>query len=516
MITQQNVQFTIGPPSLGIPKWFSDLPQGQWVTPVGTNRIQDVVPPPPYPSNYTTDDITGAGNGAGVDQILKWMCIGAVGGHSGWWGSDCYGLDCGLDTAPVWVRLVNFLPTYNADIEMLTRKPTDVSPVYIPDMYEEWGMIQEVDYGFGFSPQRGNMVWIGPDGLSYARDDWPTTLVDGESTGQRFHWKPWNTPDVDAIMDRPRPGHTCWAIHFYNGKMWYPITWGSNNGSGRGSHVPHSFDVTFLRNFLASSGNRYTYEFGNKVPYKYYPSVDSGIVVSTFGTSAMDTATGRMWTQAANGGSFFYLDAGVGKEGNRKVFTLPFGAQSRFVNAPNQICPDAGRRMWVAVSGIANALVPPNEIIVYDLDLLEASGAASSTNVLKILVPGLDLLPWNRLRTPEEGRKGYGMIWHRNSKAFIFFNCDESPRDATTTTLFRLHPPLDANGNWIKNGAWSVSQRVVPGIPAMQSSPNPAGITGSSFSRFNQIEDMGNGETLFISQGNVLNPPSFMRVIGAF
>lgn len=505
-------------PSTTVPQWFEDMPYRQWYTPLGTNRIQDVVPSPPYASNYTTDDITGAGNGAGVDQVAKRMVIAYTGGHSGWWGSDAYDLILMEDTAPRWVRIVDMITSHRADIAALTANATGTS------MYEEWRMLQAVDRGFGAS---GNSTWIGPDGLPYDRFMWPTTLVDGVSTGARIDdWKPWTKPDVDDILDRPRPGHTCWSIHYANGKMWYPITQGSNNGSGRGSRVPHSVDITFLREYLATNGTRYQQTFGDKVPCKYYPAIDSGASVSTFGASAIDDATGRIWFHGVNDTRFFSMETSSGLEGTPRFYTAPFMAKQRFQIPPTAICPDAGRRMWVTVCSIdANYTntgyvenVPIDEIIVYDLDALEVVSPAPvmATAVTKVLVTGLGALPWNRLRIEGEGRKGTGMIWHQPSLAFLLFNCDESPRDATanTSTLFKLHPPLDSNGAWVRGGTWSVSTVTVTGIPAVQSTDSK-GIQGSSFSRFNQIKDMGNGESLLISQANVLYPPSFMRLSGA-
>lgn len=493
----------------GLPGWMAAMTPFEWTTPVNTNRIQDVVPAPPYANNETTDDITGAGNGAGVDQVNKSMIIAATGGHAGWWGSDGYELQLTPDIAPAWRRIVDWLPSYVADVAWITQ-PLGVNN----DAYEEWGLYQMVDYGYGV-PTTNRDQWLGPDGLTYDRYNWPTTLCDGASNGQRVEaWKPWTKPNVNTIMDRPRPGHTCWSIHYDGGKLWFPITQGSNNGSGRGSRVPHSLDIDYLRTYMAThGGQRYTYEYGNKVPYTYYPVIPSNATVSSFGASAIDTGTGRIWFQGANTTEFFRMETRGATPGAYTLYSCPFSPQQRFTIPPNAICPDVGRRMWVVVCTLNGSLVPVDEIVVYDLDAIEAG----TITVTKVSVPNLGILPWARLRSADECRKGYGMVWHAPSRAFILFNSDESPRDtsANTSTLFLLYPPLDVNGNWVRGNAWSVATRTVPGIPAVTSAAGVTGITGSSFSRFN-IVHWDNGESLLISQGNVLNAPSFMRLSTGF
>jgi hypothetical protein len=507
---------TAAPVVGAIPTWFENMPYKAWVTPSGTNRIQDVVPPPPYPAQKTTDDITGAGNGAGVDQVNKRMCIVYTGGHAGWWGTDGYELILTENAAPRWVRILDMVESINDDVSLLLKNSVDAG--FDPEYYEEWTMLQEVDRGFGFSTQRNNGVWVGPDGTTYDRFNWPTTMVDGASRGTRpAMWKPWTISNVDDILDRPRPGHTCWSIHYSNGKMWYPITQASNNGSGRGSRVPHSVDMTFLRQYLTANGVPYRQTVGNKIPCKYYPVIPANTVVSTIGASAIDEGTGRIWFHTATGLSFFSMETAPGVEGQHRLYSAPFlSANSRWTIPPNAICPDPGRRFWVVICNIGSSLVPVDEIIVYDLEELEKPSPNMVAAVTKVLVPGLGALPWNRLRTPEEGRKGTGMVWHAPSQAFILFNCDESPRNplAGTSVLFKLYPPLNTDGTWNKTGTWAVDQVTVPGIPTVLSTSSTA-VTGSSFSRFNLIKNMGNGESLLISQANVLNPPSFMRLAGA-
>lgn len=508
-------------PVVTAPAWFTALPYNKWVD-LG-NRIRDVVEgPAPWPGPYTPDDITGAGNGAAMDQVNREMLIVNTGGHSGWWGGDGYRLILKEDAGPRWERLTTWLPSYRGDIAWITSSTSAPNPS-IPLALEEFTMQQYVNYGGGVTLDaqgRGSTTWKGPDGSPWDRYNWPCTFVDGVSAGQRVReWKPWNTPDVDSIMERPRAVHTCYSIHYSDGKVWYPTQNGSNNGSGRGSRVPQSFDVDFVRSYIALAGVPYPLEYGNKKPWKYYPAVDNKQTPSTFNASAMDTGNGRMWVQASNGTTFFYVGTKGAEAGGNRTYTLPFAPQSRFVNAPSQICPDAGRRMWVVVPSLAASgtpltpINPTNEIVVYDLDELEKATPAMATAVTKITVSGLDTLPWSTSRNIEEARKGYGMIWYAPAKEFWLFNCDVSPRDTTnnTSTIFRLIPPLNADGSWDRLGTWTVGTKIVGGIPAICSS-GTQGIMGSSFSRFNIINDMGNGEALLISQGNVLNQASFLRL----
>jgi hypothetical protein len=499
----------------------------QW-TPLG-NTIDSVVQgPKPYPQGQTTDDITGAGNGAAIDQLRREVLVCNTGGHAGWWGGFNGRLVLKENSGPYWERMTSWLPSFKDDLAWITSSTSWDAGVYPnapfptnPLALEEFTMKQCVDYGGGLPlTDSERTTWIGPDGTKYDRFDWPCTFVDGVSAGQRVReWKPWNTPDVNSIMERPRAVHTCYSMHYSNGKVWYPTQSGSNNGSGRGSRVPHSFDADFVRNYIAANNAPYPEGYGNKIPWKYYPTVPTGQnFPTTFNTSAIDTGTGRIWVQLANTTKFFRLGTVGAEEGVNQVYTNPIAPLNRFLNAPSCVCPDAGRRMWVVIPTLTNVNVSPDSIVVYDLDAIESGapltgGTLPTDPISSVMVTGLGALPWARLRTAVEARKGYGMIWYAPDKEFWLFNCDESPRDtvANTTTIFRLIPPLNADGSWNRNGAWSVGTMVVSGIPAICSTGS-GGINGSSFTRFNIINDMGNGEALLISQGNVLTQTYFMRV----
>jgi len=504
------------PPAGTAPQWFRNLPLNTWVE-LGNTLDSIVQGPKPYPSGYPTDDITGAGNGAGIDQENKEMLIVNTGGHSGWWGGDGYRLVLKEDNGPRWERIMNFLPTLEGDINWLTQTKggnTALNPLSA----QEWTMKQEVDDGGGKTGSAP--IWLNPQGQQVNRYLWPCTFVDGVSAGLRVReWRPWDTPDVDSIMERPRAPHTCWSIHYSEGKMWYPTQCGSNNGSGRGSWVPYSCDVDFLRNYIQINNMPYTPQNGNKIPWKYYPAILNNAGPDTFPTSAIDSGTGRVWVIASNGVRFYWMGTKGAEAGTYRMYSpLPFNAYFRYTIAPNAICPDAGRRMWVTISTLGNAVVSPKSITVFDLDGLENGQLTLDNYVKSIEVNGLDTQPWSTTRDLEESRKGYGMVWHPASKAFLLFNADTSPRDTVnnTTTMFKLIPPLNSDGTWNRNGAWSVGTVTVPGNPFITANNglNSKGIWGSSFSRFNIIHDMGNGESLLISQGNVLNPPSFMRING--
>lgn len=179
MIVSRTFTFNVTAPSAG-PDWFKNLPANTWV-PLG-NTIDSVVEPAaPYAESKTTDFITGAGNGAGVDQVNKEMLIVNTGGHSGWWGGDGYRLILTENAAPRWERLVTWLPSYRSDVAYITSSSSAPNPS-IPLALEEFTMLQYVDYGGGVTLNaqgQGSTDWRDPDGLTWDRFMWPCTFCDG-------------------------------------------------------------------------------------------------------------------------------------------------------------------------------------------------------------------------------------------------------------------------------------------------------------------------------------------------
>mgnify|MGYP001198638826 CR=1 FL=1 len=85
------------------PKWFLDMPDNTWATPV-VNRLDDVKPSPLPPGVEGQAAVCDDWTGGTVDQGRGEFILPAQGGHNGYYGNEVYAVAL-RDPAPAWRRV---------------------------------------------------------------------------------------------------------------------------------------------------------------------------------------------------------------------------------------------------------------------------------------------------------------------------------------------------------------------------------------------------------------------------
>lgn len=574
---------TVGTPATA-PTWFTALPERTWTKIAagapGTadwqkgNRISDVVPLPPYQGNQSPNDIIQAGNGAAVDQGNKSMLLVANGGHSGYQGNESYELQLN-QAVPGYRRLTE--PTPFADLDWhfdqgslppigsrtwrdawatataYVASPADVVRVgnelyyCIADhtsgatfagdaaywalgagdalAYEYWTRLQSLSPDGGTTPASGTRTWNLPGSGTVSILDYPATAGDGAisdpaSNKSRQQWKPWTISALSDINDRPRTAHNISTPWYANGRVWFPIQNSVDEGTGPAHNVIMSFDVTAVR-----AGTLPRPFVPGRDVWDYWQTVtELGESNNLFGTTALDSSTGRVWYHPKNEARFYSVETATGIEGEYTMYTDPNTPSNQFTLAASAICPVAGRRLWVVLATEANT----NNLCVYDLDLIEA--AADPATLTTTMCQNIQNIPtiankswnWNHANADDK-KKGWGMVWYEPDRSFLLYNCDDmNDGVGRSRNLRRIKPPLDASGNYDRARASDPAQWICDEVPCLGDLPEAVtgsagsttsrSVSGCSFTRFNIINDMGNGEALLLQQGNYNTPCYVMRL----
>jgi hypothetical protein len=508
--------FNITVVSSAAPAWFTALPYLQW-TPIAGGpsmpqpyqrgaRLDSTVAPGPYQGNQSMDDIVQAGNGAAIDQDNLEMWLVCNGGHSGRNENDSFRLVLNTEV-PYYQRVTESTPFADLDWHF------DSDPTPDPLAYEYYGRLQQISPGNGI-PASGTRTWNMPDGTTVSILDYPACAGDGAisdpgSNFARQQWKPWTITVLNDIDDRPRTMHTCYTQWYANGKVWFPVQNSVDEGSGPTHNITMSFDATRVRNEMVNNQPR-PFNPGRDVWDYYVPVTQLGTVGNLFGATCLDPTTNKVWYHPGNEAQFFavHTNPGTPAPGTYTRYADPVASQSAFTNAPSAICPVAGRRLWVVLQ------VGPNHadgIRVYDLESIETNGT-NATNCQRILnIPTIANKIWHVNHdtiTAGDQKKGWGMVWFEPDKSFLLYNCDDMPNGAggRSGNLRRLKMPLDGSGNYNPAGTWECDEVAVGGLPDQVTGPGTTAISGSSFTRFNIFNDMGNGESMLVSQGNFDTP----------
>lgn len=285
---------------------------------------------------------------------------------------------------------------------------------------------------------------------------------------------------------RMRAVHGWNSCIFANDKIWYAH---QSSPSGNGYSTPHAW--AFNRTFTGiptSPGGRALAWTKDAGPWAWLGTSDTGAKEAQsrgeqFGVappSALDPVTGKIWTAHATTATRVWssLDtrSGVikrsdvvngyanntGQDGRWAVVVVDPSGQDRW-------------RIWVAPAPDAKGLVALN---------LKASNpyAAAAWTVY----PVSDLAAISAA--------GLGAVYHKASKSIILGN----PLSLKGGQLLKLRVPTNADGTFNVGGRWEVSSLA----PATSSSADPTAGTSTSnngaWSKFNLIEDMGNGQSALV------------------
>jgi hypothetical protein len=466
--------------------------------------IKDEVPPGPYQGNQSPDDIIQAGNGAAVDQARLEMMLVANGGHSGYQGNEGYRLV--LNTAiPYYQRMTE--PTPYADLNW----HIDADATANPEGNQYWARNQRLSPGNGIAASNGR-VWNSPTaGTTFDIRYYPACAGDGSvsdpaSNRSRQQWTPWNITSLNDINDRPRTMHTAHTPWYVNGRIWFPLQNSVDVGTGFSLNVVLSFNADTVR-----AGTMPRQFVPGRDVWDYWRSVpELSTTGNLFGASALDSYTGRVWYHAGGTSRFYGVRTTPGVEGTyAPAYSDPNAANNCFLLAASAVCPVPGRRLWVVLATGANS---NNSLRVFNLESIEASGATTGNCQVIANIPTLANKSWNfNHNDAADLKKSWGMVWYEPDKSFLLYNCDDMNNGtAITGNLRRIKMPLNPDGTYKSNATaaeWICDEIVIAGpVPTYVTSLGTASVSGGSFTRFNIFNNMGNGESMLVQQGNYDTP----------
>jgi hypothetical protein len=551
------------------PAWFNEanLPLMTWV-PVAAGALRtdlapwqrgfmlsDVVSPGPYQGAQSQDDIIEAGNGVAINQTDRELYYVCNGGHSGRQENDSFrtvfnadtpynqritnstpyedldwhfdsSINGGLPSAGAWRDLWQPSTAYVATDKIsydaagvikcyVCTAPHTSSAAFATDSanwllvvedgvpYQYWSRIQVLRPATGVAAS-GTRNWISPTGATVDIRDYPACAGDGAisdpaSNKSRQAWTPWNISSLNDINDRPRTMHTAFTPWYANGKVWFPIQNSVDVGTGFALNVILSFNVAQV---LSGTLPR-TFSPGRDV-WDYYETVtEMGVTGNLFGATCLDSYTNKVWYHPGNEQRFYSVrtDAAAGQR--RTVYSDYISPNGDFLLAASAICPVPGRRLWVVLTtGVGSA----GYFRIYDLDMIE-QGQVNATSCEEIYIPAAAAVSWNFNHTSSSDfAKGWGMVWYEKDRSFLLYSCDDMNRGgARSGYLRRLRPPL-LNDAYNRGQPWLFDEVAVTGLPDQVTGPGTASVSGCSFTRFNIFNDMGNGESMLVSQGSYNTP----------
>ena len=296
-----------------------------------------------------------------------------------------------------------------------------------------------------------------------------------------------NTPDGYAAMfldGRMRAVHGYCSATFANGKVWYHH---QSSPSGVGNSAPHAW--SFDRNFAGvptSPGQGSLAWTRDPGPWRWLGRTSDGVAqraddMNALGISppsALDPVSGRIWTIHEYSASRLWssLDTQTG--------TI------RRCNRIDTFARPTGNRTWAAV------VVDPSGNDRWRLLVSLASDAKCLVVLnLKARDP-YDASAWSVAAVSDfallSSAGGANGVYHRATGSILI----GTPRTLGRTIL-RLRVPTTSAGDYVPDATWEVSSLTVAdgsADPAVGMSSGNAG----SYSKFNIIEDMGDGRAALV------------------
>jgi hypothetical protein len=440
-MTAQAVNFSIV--AATAPSWFANQTVKTWVAKatggVDGNRFSDVM----YAGSLYSggaSDVVNAWTGGCVDQARGELLLVAGGGHNGYGGNEGYAFAARREV-PTWYRLNEPSPT-----SMIT--PFTSAPGFLP-----------------------------------------------ESVGNRLQDQGSNCKGYAAMWadGRARPTHSSGCLQYANGRVWVPI--GTTPNTVDGSQHAWSFNRgyqtgTGAGQFIPTAPGGTPMAWTNDAgPWVWLGTTDTGDKSATarahaawrgtlsFEPSAYDPVTGLIWTMKVN-------DDGIWSSLNTGAVSGTAGA-IQSCSAPTFDSNNTGQGWSVVVYDTVSDrwrfriswCVYLNQLQIHDLK--NSPYARSSLSYVNVNAAGV-----TALNTAASG----GAVYHKPSKAILLGN----PLTLGGNIL-KIKPPLNGDGSFA-GGAWTVTT-----ITPASGSATPAPGSQQSYTKFNMIEDMGNGQSALVS-----------------
>lgn len=286
---------------------------------------------------------------------------------------------------------------------------------------------------------------------------------------------------------RMRAVHGYQSCLFANGSVWYPY---QSAAAGIGHSTPHAW--MFDRNAAGIP----TEPEGSPLPWRNDPGPwkwlgsthPENVAYGTAPPAALDPVTGKIWSahakQATRAWSSLDTSTGIIRGSAVNIYASNTGQDARWAAIVVDPSGQDRWRMFVAPAPDMNGL------IVLDLKApnpfeVSAWSVRPATNVESLTTLGL------------------GAVYHKPSKAIILGD----PR-ALGGKLLKIRVPTRQDGSYDPSAAWVVSI-----IDEATGSANPASTISpanqGARSKFNIIEDMGNGQSALVVCMEV-NAPTYV------
>jgi hypothetical protein len=521
-MTSRTFTFTVS--SSSGPSWFSELAPLTWLPiATGTNRASgtnlrtggdrlDQVTYTnshvwPSPSTYVgKPSIYGSpnnycqnSNGAAVDPVNAEMFLVSNGGHGGYMGNETMRLRLKTDT-PSWEIFVDSTP-----------------PDYLPPS--------------GTNPDTGNTGAFWSDEVyAYKGLAW-SSYLDGPA---------YATPvTTGPVARRPASTHTACLATYSEGKVWYSLQSSTNLNGGTSTCSKYALNVQSVRDTPSLKN----WAYGQLAPWEFYGVPQDGgntqINIqgfAAFSGSALDPATGRIWTpyssesslsarvmmletRGANAGQHQFFD-------NTAIHRIGSGNCPRIITVTDT--DGEPKKLLVTISTKRYTTSLTRYVIVVDITALEAqtitySGVITTPCVSEYTVTEPTPIVWHPPEAVAAGRDtagtwgpgpGWGLVYHAPSNAFLAFNCDHSVNSSRVRegSLRKLSLPLNDSGQYDPvNYDWTWTTVAVSGVVPTTCIPGGV-ITGGSWSRFNVVPQFDGTNDLLIALNSYNTATSVMKL----
>jgi len=480
------------------PAWFRALEPFRWTAVAGGpsmsgdwqggDRLAEVVPPGPYFGNWGPRYLTAGWNGACVDTDNREMMIALNGGHAAWQYNDAYALDLNSDV-PSWRRIVDATPEVD---------PKDGRRHYDAESNSALGAAPD-----GYQDRVSDL-----EGIEYLRPLLvPGWLADGPHPAIPYSDR---NPDVSRILRRPRTLHTCSHYHYSNGRIWFPIMNGWNQGTGLTSLVKLVLDVDAVRKNPAMKAWR----FGSPEPWRYIGTISEETRDKSafgMGVASLDPSTGKIWYAGQRTSSYWSMDT---------LGPAP-GRHSYYDDAPHakDLRSSAGAIAYglPTAGGGTTSLFVIMEVASLRLWVLDISKAGTGRAWSAVTPVNAEDFEWAaNLKLVQPDFSGhaaaFGMVYHSAGRCFLAYNCDQLPN---RSVLRKLAIPLRKDGTYDASGDWTWSEIVLDGQPPALNNPKAGNIGGGggSYTRFNMFSDFsGTGEALLVHLSQFDAPTSVCKL----
>lgn len=309
----------------------------------------------------------------------------------------------------------------------------------------------------------------------------------GNSTSNTVSGQGYSPSGYTAMFadGRMRPVHGWHSCQFSNGRVWYPH---QSSPSGVGYSTPHSW--SFNRNAAGiptSPGAAPLPWANNPGPWKWLGTSDSGAKADnaqglSFGTAppaALDPVTGKIWMAHATQAGRIWMSLDTASEAIRRSDNVNGYADNTYQDGKwaAVVVDPSGQdlwRLWVAPAPEAKGLIV--------LDLKSSNPYAAAAWSVK---PVSDLAAISV--------NGLGAVYHAASTGILLGD----PKSLQGGQILKLRVPTNADGTFNPSATWQVST-VAPASGSANPTAGTSTANNGAWSKFNIIEDMGNGQSALV------------------